>query len=65
MHTIECLEIFTQVFCHMHVESLQKGPASTQACQACDLADSDFRALIWTNWKISDKNVNIKLINIS
>ena len=49
MHTIACLEIFTQVICHMRVENLLKVPASTQACQACDLADSDFRALIWTN----------------
>ena len=65
MHTIACLEIFTQVICQMHVENLLKVPASTRACQACDLADSDFRALIWTNSKISDKNVNIKLINIS
>ena len=49
MHTIACLEIFTQVICHMRVENLLKVLASTQACQACDLGDSDVRALIWTN----------------
>ena len=55
MHTIACLEIFTQVICQMHVENLLKVPASTRACQACDLADSDFRALIWTNEKYLTK----------